>query len=264
MIKRLRDYRQFLRFFLIFSLSFALVSGVSLIKSNLNSAKAYSETPIGFDATKRLPYDDPDLGIGVALGTDPNGIVPIQNVNSETNAGLVRVVVASPDSDVQIFSCGADILQIPKNNSASTTFLTSFKSGGVNLYADKPINARVEVVASFQSTNQPGSVHALDKAVLRADSMQDLSGKEITKNGGFVGVTGQGGVPSENVRAVFYTATITTSASHSFFEIAGNEIEIPDKGITHISSVAVPDSNGNLPVAIYRGDKKVDTSARIR
>ncbi|MDR0950560.1 MAG: hypothetical protein LBM13_02845, partial [Candidatus Ancillula sp.] len=55
-----------------------------------------------------------------------------------------------------------------------------------------------------------------------------------------------------------------TSASHSFFEIAGNEIEIPDKGITHISSVAVPDSNGNLPVAIYRGDKKVDTSARIQ
>ncbi|MDR0950916.1 MAG: hypothetical protein LBM13_04745, partial [Candidatus Ancillula sp.] len=243
-----------------------LVLSFGLVLSKIQIALAdleYTDNPIGFDAEKRVPYSDPDLGVGAEVGTNENNIVPIENMTDQTDSGLVRVSVMNPDSDIKLFSAGSDILQIPKGHSCSTTFLASFKKGGVNLYSNKPTNARVEVIASFQAVDRPGSVHALEKAVLRADSKQDLSGKNIGTTDSFVGVVGQGGVPSEDVRAVFYTATIATTVAHTTFEISGNKIDIPEKGITHISSLAIPDENGNLPVAVYRGSERAKTSADL-
>lgn len=245
-------------------LSMSVIFSGAIIKPTIVNAVEYKDTPLVFDAKKHIPTIDPDVGDGTKLSTDPTAIIPINNLNSNVKSALVRVTANNPNKTVLIYSGNYSVLQSVPGLITSNTFLTSITSGGVNIYASDQINVRVEVISAFESNiNTPGSVVALEKPVRRADTMQDLSGQSLA-NGVRIGVNGAGGVPSEPVRAVFYTATIITQVNNSTLEIGDNLIDVPYKGMIHISSVAVPDSNGNIQAKLWRTrDKTAVTEGQI-
>ena len=241
-------------------LSLSLFSAGQLVKPTLAGAATYSseyhDTPLVFDSSKRIPTVDPDVGDGSLLSTDPSSLIPINNLSPKVKSALVRITAHNPPQSTKIFAGAYSILEAVPNTTTSNTFLAPIIAGGVNVWAQESISVRVEVVASFESNvNVAGSIIALENPVRRADTMHDLAGQSLSK-GIQIGTIGQGGVPSSGVRSIFYTLYITTMTDNSVLQIGGNKVNIPYRGNVHVSSVLVPDENGNTFVKLTRGESE--------
>lgn len=216
---------------------------------------------IGYDARIRVPVVESEIGIG-ALSTDANAELALPGLDSATSA-LVRISVFSAKQDATVSVEGSPALFVAKGHDGSQTVFAPVRGGKVNVSSNVAVDARVEVVAAFQSPADaasvaPGAFVAVDQPVTRADTVNGLGGDELTGTPLNIGVVGEGGVPGEHVRAAAVTATIDAKDAGTV-TLAGQSFAVP-AGRSVVSTVAVPDSKGALDVSADKdlGELRLD------
>lgn len=200
---------------------------------------------------ERLPEVDSEVGIGAVLGTDPGTLVALGAGAVNYSSALVRVSVFSPAQDTAVYRAGGvPSLQTPAGVSASTTMLVPVDpEGRAQLWASAPVQVRVEVLAAFNGSQaQPGSTLVLAEPVLRADTRNGLAGTGLGNDPVYVGLTGQGGVPSERVRAAYVTATVELDRAGTL-DLGTQRMPLP-AGVSTFTTVLSPDENGGVPVRV--------------
>lgn len=217
---------------------------------------------IGFDAKKHLPNVTSQNKETITINTDKKKIIPISGLKKDATSAFVRVSVENPRRDTFIYSNGMDVLSVGINQNYSTTFLTTLIDGGINLYSDSQVEARVEVIASFENSNEPGSIHGV-RPVKRVDTMEDLGGQKIDDEELSINVTGKSGVPSTGVRGVFYTISFDTASESSSLFVNSIPNTFPYKGNIHYSSFAVVDEKGNIKIK-YHSDDPFNQSIQLK
>ncbi|WP_024356771.1 hypothetical protein [Leucobacter chironomi] len=200
---------------------------------------------------ERLPEVDSEVGIGAVLGTDPGTLVALGAGAVNYSSALVRVTVFSPAQDTAVYRAGGvPSLQTTAGVSASTTMLVPVDpEGRAQLWASAPVQVRVEVLAAFNGSQaQPGSTLVLAEPVLRADTRNGLAGTGLGNDPVYVGLTGQGGVPSERVRAAYVTATVELDRAGTL-DLGTQRMPLP-AGVSTFTTVLSPDENGGVPVRV--------------
>jgi len=212
---------------------------------------------IGYDVRTRVPAVESLSGIG-AIGTQSDTEITLPGADKATSA-LVRVSVFGARQYSEISIDGAVALSVQAGHDASQTVLAQVRQGKIRISSNAPVDARVETVALFQSdAAAPGATNVVKFPVMRADTVQGLGGDELDSVPLSVGVVGQGGVPSEDVRAVYATLTVDANASGKV-TLAGQAFDVP-QGRSVVSTVAVPDANGNVDLSADKdlGEARLD------
>ncbi|MBW3082082.1 carboxypeptidase regulatory-like domain-containing protein [Bifidobacterium phasiani] len=192
---------------------------------------------IAVDASARVPVVESSIGRG-GLAAE-GGTVALPGVDGY-DAALIRIGVFDAAQDVTVNVAGAPALAVAAGHDASQTVLAPIVDGGVSMSATADVDSRVEVLALFDGDeNVPGSTNAVAEPVLRADTAQGLAGGSLGTEPLTVGLTGQGGVPSTGVRAVYVTLTFD-AAEAGAVTLGGQRIDVP-AGRSVISTIVVPD-----------------------
>ncbi|WP_336651537.1 MULTISPECIES: hypothetical protein [unclassified Leucobacter] len=245
-------------------LAIASVTAVMLVLGSAASAHADPVNPDDYDPVPvtgeigyrvndrdRLPEVDSEVGIGAVLGTEAGGLVSLGEGAINYSSALVRVSVFSPAQDTVVFRAGGvPSLQTAAGVSASTTMLVPVDAEGrAQLWANAPVQLRVEVLAAFNGSQaQPGSTLVLAEPVLRADTRNGLAGSGLGGDPVYVGLTGQGSVPSERVRAAYVTATVELDRAGTL-DLGTQRMPLP-AGVSTFTTVLSPDENGGVPVRV--------------
>ena len=241
----------------------AALAAAATLASALSAQQSYAveatQVPqaIGYDVRTRVPAVESLAGIG-SIGIQSDTEITLPGADKATSA-LVRVSVFGAKQYSEISVDGATALSVQAEHDASQTVLAQVKQGKIRISSNAPVNARVETVALFQSdATAPGSTNAVKSPVTRADTAQGLGGDELTSEPLSIGVVGQGGVPSEDVRAVYTTLTVDANTSGKVI-LAGQSFDVP-QGRSVVSTVAVPDANGNVKLLADRdlGETRLD------
>lgn len=205
----------------------------------------------------RVPVVDTLAGHGRLLA---EGGVDIAEVPMGHDGALVRVSVFDASTSVVIEASGAPALHVDEGESASTTVLVPLVDGRAPLTATARVDARVEVLATFASSDEPGATWALPAAVTRADTSIGLAGDSVGTAPVDVGLVGLGGVPSEGVRAVHLTATFDVATDTSAL-LAGQEFPLA-AGRTSVSTIVIVADDGTAPISLSTGDGQLRVDVR--
>lgn len=241
----------------------AALAAAATLASALSAQQSYAveatQVPqaIGYDVRTRVPAVESLAGIG-SIGIQSDTEITLPGADKATSA-LVRVSVFGARQYSEISIDGASAISVQAGHDASQTVLAQVRQGKIRISSNAPVDARVETVALFQSdATAPGSTNAVKSPVMRADTVQGLGGDELDSVPLSVGVVGQGGVPSEDVRAVYATLTVDANASGKV-TLAGQSFDVP-QGRSVVSTVAVPDANGNVKLLADKdmGEARLD------
>lgn len=241
----------------------AALAAAATLASALSAQQSYAveatQVPqaIGYDVRTRVPAVESLAGIG-SIGIQSDTEITLPGADKTTSA-LVRVSVFGAKQYSEISVDGATALSVQAEHDASQTVLAQVKQGKIRISSNAPVNARVETVALFQSdAAAPGATNAVKSPVTRADTAQGLGGDELTSEPLSIGVVGQGGVPSEDVRAVYTTLTVDANTSGKV-TLAGQSFNVL-QGRSVVSTVAVPDANGNVKLLADKdlGEARLD------
>lgn len=209
---------------------------------------------------RTLPLIDSEAGHGERLSTDAATTVDLGPAGRGHRSALLRVSVLSPGEDVTVHAGGSPALHTNGGRSASTTVLVPIRDGAVSLWGTASAPLRVEMLAGFSGQpNAPGSVVELDAPVTRADETTGLGLDGLTTGRFVVGLTGQGGVPSEGVRAVFVTLSHTGPAET--ISLGGQRFDLPE-GDSFLSTFVAPDADGSTTVVAPTGSASVRVDVR--
>ncbi|WEV68135.1 carboxypeptidase regulatory-like domain-containing protein [Bifidobacterium sp. ESL0769] len=215
------------------ALSVASALALTMGMTGATSANASGLTPVNkaeYSSKKYVPAVESSIGVG-SVPTNSDDGVALPGMNGYDSA-LLRLSVFAPAQDTTITVAGSAALIASAGQDASTTVLAPISGGKAAISASANANIRVEVLASFKnSDNTPGLTRALSTLKTRATA---ALGAEQT-----VAVTGLGGVPSVDVRAVYVTADITLQQAGTV-TIAGQQFALP-QGRTAVSTLVVPD-----------------------
>lgn len=198
------------------------------------------------ESAYRVPALDTMIGRGGALAVGSEAPVAVSAADGTASA-LVRISVFGAASDADVTMGGTPVLHVAAGHDASTTVLASVSDGAVNLGASAGVNASVEVLACFGSSpSDPGSTVALDAPVTRADTSAGLAASSLSAAPFSVGLVGEGGVPADNVRAAYVTLDTSLEAAGTV-TVGGQALALP-AGRSIVSTIVVPDGNGNVSV----------------
>lgn len=236
-------------------LAFSLVGALSVATAPPSLAE---QGPLSAK-THRVPAVESMVGIG-SLPTDPAGTVPLLGLPQGHTSALIRVSIFDAETALDVNAAGVPTLHVEAGASGSATTLVPVRDGAVPLSASVSAAARVEVLASFADTSDAGATHALDVPVVRADTTTGLAGARLSAAPLEVGVVGLGGVPARDVRAVYLTATFRLDAPSSV-SFAGQGFPLP-AGTTAVTTIAVPDADGAIQVALPSGEGDVRVDVR--
>lgn len=176
-------------------------------------------------------------------------------------SALVRVTVTNPSHDTTVVTGSDDdpstLLSVAAGTTASTTSLFPVEDGTVSLWSTDSAAVTVEVVAAFDGDPRiPGSTIALPTPVTRADTARGLAGYGLQAGIPFdVGVTGEGGVSPENVRAVYANVTVETDRA-TRLTVAGTAVSLP-AGRSTFTSLFAPDRQGMIAAELSTGSASV-------
>lgn len=198
------------------------------------------------ESAYRVPALDTMIGRGGSLAVGSEAPVAVSAADGTASA-LVRISVFGAASDADVTMGGTPVLHVAAGHDASTTVLASVSDGAVNLGASAGVNASVEVLACFGSSpSDPGSTVALDAPVTRADTSAGLAASSLSAAPLSVGLVGEGGVPADNVRAAYVTLDTSLEAAGTV-TVGGQALALP-AGRSIVSTIVVPDGNGNVSV----------------
>lgn len=201
---------------------------------------------IAYDVAPRVPVIESAIGRG-SVSTPAETTVALPGVEGD-KAALVRVSVFDAAADLDVTVAGAPALHVANGQDASATVLAPVRNGAISLGASAAVNARVEVLATFDSdATAPGATIALDAPMTRADTSKALGLSALGADATSFGVVGLGGVPSDDVRAVYATITVDSSDAGTI-EFGGQDLAVP-AGRSAISTIVTPDAGGNVSVA---------------
>lgn len=200
-----------------------------------------------------FPLVESEIGVGGPLSTTAGSLVDIGTASGGHPAVLVRVAALSATEDVTVFGAGGtSVLFAPRGTSASTSVLLPVVDGAVQLWSSAPAQTRIEVLAGFTGdTTKPGSIFALDEPVTRADTAVGLAGASLSPAPIEVGVTGRGGVPAEEVRAVVVTLDVTVPAATTL-HVDAQSLPVP-AGRSVLTTIVPQDSDGSVHVRTGSG-----------
>ena len=201
---------------------------------------------IAYDVAPRVPVIESAIGRG-SVSTPNETTVALPGVEGD-KAALVRISVFDAAADLDVTVAGAPALHVANGQDASTTVLAPVRNGAISLGASTAVNARVEVLATFDpDVTAPGATIALDAPVTRADTSKALGLSALGAAAESFGVVGLGGVPSDDVRAVYATLTIDATDTGTI-KFGGQDLAIP-AGRSVISTIVMPDADGNVAIA---------------
>ena len=176
-------------------------------------------------------------------------------------SALVRLSVRESVSDVMISVAGAPALGVRSGQSASTTVLAPLSGAGIQVSATAGTDLSVQLLATFDGdVAVPGATLALATPVTRADTARGLAGDRLGQEPVSVGVTGLGGVPAENVRSVYVTATVDVAAS-DVLRIGGQELPL-GAGTTSITTLLSPSETGTVTASLATGSGSLRLDVR--
>lgn len=214
---------------------------------------------ISVETYDRFPVVDSQAGVGAKL-TSEGELITLPGIPEGHDAALVRVTAFDAAENTTVSAAGAPALSVQENTSASTTVLVPVAEGIVALGSNAEIDVRLETLASFSGHDSaPGSTIALSEPVTRADTADGLASDSLTSEITEVGVTGQGGVPSTGIRAVWLTATLNSDSSGSL-TIGAQEFPV-SAGATTITTV-VPVQAGSVPFALDASEAELLVDVR--
>ncbi|PNH85247.1 S-layer homology domain-containing protein [Arthrobacter sp. AFG20] len=168
------------------------------------------------------------------------------------SAGLVRLSVKDAKDTVTVSVTGAPALTVPSGTSASTTVLAPLANGAITVSASTDTHVAIQLIATFDGAGTvPGSTIALPAPVTRADTDRQLAGAQLSTAPLEIGVTGTGGVPATEVRAVFVTATVTLAAPDTL-RIDDQDLNV-GAGVTSITTMLLPSESGAVTASLGSG-----------
>ena len=221
----------------------------------------------------RLPAAESSLGWGAGLSDTADARVSLPGLAEGNTGALVRVSLAASDAPRTVFTGTTEqpvaILTVPAGEAASTTSLLRITDGTAPLWASSDTDARIEVIAGLAGSaprigedgtlleaGTPGSTITLDAPVTRADSEIGLGGAGIAPGRPMeIGVTGEGGVPTTDVRAVYAALTFDLQRAANV-TLDGATLHLP-AGITSLTTVVTPDEQGLIRAEIDGGDAQL-------
>lgn len=176
-------------------------------------------------------------------------------------SALVRLSVRESAADVMVSVAGAPALAVGSGRSASTTVLAPVSGAGVQISATAETQLSVQLLATFDGDPAvPGATLALAAPVTRADTSRGLAGGTLAQEPVSVGVTGLGGVPAENVRSVYVTATVGLAAP-DVLKLGGQELPL-GAGTTSITTLLSPSEAGTVEAALESGSGSLRLDVR--
>ncbi|CAN7492834.1 S-layer homology domain-containing protein [Arthrobacter sp. LjRoot14] len=168
------------------------------------------------------------------------------------NSGLVRLSVRAAKADVTVSVAGAPALDVAAGRSGSTVLLVPIIDGGTSLEASADTDVSVQLLATFDDAPAaPGSTVALPAAATRADTDRRLAGDRLSQDPLDIGVTGAGGVPATDVRAVYVTATVDLAAADTLK--LGDQALAVKSGTTSVTTVLTPSNTGTVTASLANG-----------
>ena len=179
-------------------------------------------------------------------------------------SALIRLTVSNAAVPAVVSVAGAPALSVEAGRSASTTVLAPVSNATAVLAASASTRVQVQLIASFDgSAGIPGSTLALDRPVTRADTAHGLAGASLTEAETTIGLTGAGGVPATDVRAVHVTASVESSQD-STLTLGGQQLPVR-AGVTIISTLLTPADDGSIPASLTvgRGSLRLDVRGYI-
>ncbi|WP_182050494.1 hypothetical protein [Changpingibacter yushuensis] len=220
--------------------AFAAVSTPASDESHTTGAAAES---LGFHRYDRLPTVESNVISQMPVG---GGSVAVPNVDD--GAALLRISIFDAKKDTNVMVAGGLALSVDQGTDASTTVLVPVEGNNAPIYADAEANARVEVLASFESDPAtPGSIVALDQVATRVDTNAGLGIAALSEDAQEVSVIGLGGVPSEGVRAVFSTIDVNLTSAGQV--IVGDQTFTLPGGRSQVTTVTAVDQDGMVPIS---------------
>ncbi|GAA2248365.1 hypothetical protein N1031_18985 [Herbiconiux moechotypicola] len=274
----------------------ALVAGAALLSGGAAAAAAFG-TGSGMVALTAVPESTPfsvpdgsvpavdsEIGFGSALGTSPDATLDLSRslvgtgLDTADGAALVRLSVLSPATDVVVWA-GADtesgaapVLSTAAGRSSSTAVLLPVAAGRVGVHASAEVQLRAEVLAVFPVTTggtegnagvvapAPGATTALPNPVTRADTAHGLAATTLGSEPVAIGLVGDGGVPADDVRAVYATATVTTPTATTLV-LDAQSIPLA-AGTTSVTTIITPDGDGRTFAHLTAGEASLRLDVR--
>lgn len=219
-------------------LAVALAFGVLTPKSSYAAELNDVPESIAVDAQSRVPVVESTIGRGDKLDSEGT-VIQVPGVDGYDSA-LVRVSVFDADQDATVNVAGTPALAVQAGHDASQTVLAPIVDDGIAVSSSAAVDARIEVLALFAGGEDvPGATNAVDEPVVRADTAQGIAGTTLGAEEMTVDLTGQGGVPSTDVRAVYVTMTVDETQAGNM-TVAGQQIAVP-AGYSVVSTIVVPD-----------------------
>ena len=214
------------------------------------------ETPFG--AFNRLPDVEPGV-----VGELPTSDAGLALAGVKDGSALVRLSVFATEKRVEVSAAGTTVLRVAEGREASTTVLVPVQSGHIPVSADADADVRVEVLASFAAdTHAPGATVALQEPVTRADSANGLGLKSLSAETQLLSVVGRGGVPSQDVRAVYVTANVQLETAGTL-TLSGQDLPLP-AGQSIITTIVPSDADGSIEVSSSApGDIRLDVTGWV-
>lgn len=239
---------------LVASLAVALAFGLMAPLPAQAQQDPYPDTgpDVSPAVTNQLSAYEPQMGRGTQLSPGQPQQISLGPGAASAHSALVRLSVFEAETELQVALASAPALSVAAGQSASTTVLVPVVDGAVAASTDASANLRIDVLALFSADKSaPGSTVALPVPVLRADTAAslaaDAAGAGITAAETRVGLTGLGGVPVNDVRAVHVSATVS-AAQATTLVLDGQELSLP-AGRTTVSTVVTASPQGDIPVS---------------
>ncbi|KOA48447.1 hypothetical protein BAAM0483_08150 [Bifidobacterium animalis subsp. animalis MCC 0483] len=234
---------------LAFGSSLCAATAADAYEMNLDNVTDH----VTYDVTKRVPAVESQAGLQ-KLDTNGSGDVVLPGTMGADSA-LVRISVFNPSQDATITVAGIPVLAVTTGQDSSTTTLVSVVDGKASINASAELDVRVEVLATFvDDTNAPGATNQIAQPVSRPIASLNV-GDDVQ-----VGVLGLGGVPSNQVRAVYLTADVTLDAA-AVVTIAGQRLSLP-QGRSVVSTVALPNAASGAVTVNATSDGQIELTAR--
>lgn len=219
------------------------VAAESSTSGGNNSAQTATE--IDFDMAARVPVIEANVGRAtMPVGGENN--VSLPGIDG-ASAALIRLSVFDAVDNTVVTVGGTPALQAAKGADASQAVLAKVVNGKVSLGASTDSMVRVELLATFNEAELPGSTIALDQPVTRVNT-NELSGIDsLTTSPQAVGLTGLGGVPANDVRAIWATLTVTSTTAGTL-TFGGQELAIP-VGTSSTTTIVAVDNTGSVNIS---------------
>lgn len=220
------------------------------LQENLSTVVA-TQTPSFTPATPSVPRVESLLGRGAPLSTDPAARVLLGAEATGAASALVRVTLLEPATDTTV-STGASspVLHVSEGSTGSAVALLTVDAGSVSLWGTHSAPLRIEPLAYFVGgESAPGSTIALADPVRRADTAVALGGTAVTSTPLWIGLTGEGGVPSTGVRSVYLTLQTDLAEADVLNLGDGQQLPLPAEPAV-VTTIVTLDELGGITAAL--------------